>query len=104
MNDVPVYVVANIVISDSDVYRKYEKGFFPILKKYQGQFITFDDSIDQFEGSSKVSGRVILFSFPCESLADQWYNSEEYREISTFRRQGTDTISIFKIKGQPPRN
>ena len=33
MIDVPVYVVANIVISDSDVYRKYEKRFFPILKK-----------------------------------------------------------------------
>ena len=78
MIDVPVYVVANIVISDSDVYRKYEKRFFPILKKYQGQFITFDDSIDQFEG--------------------------RYKEISTFRRQGTDTISIFKVKGQPPRN
>lgn len=104
MEKFETYVIANLEVLDAEEYRKYEKGFFPILKKYQGQFITFDDSIDQFEGSSKVSGRVILFSFPCESLADQWYNSEEYKEISTFRRQGTDTISIFKVKGQPPRN
>ena len=32
MSEVPVYVVANIVIQDPDTYKKYEKGFFPILK------------------------------------------------------------------------
>ena len=59
---------------------------------------------DRFEGSSEVSGRVILFSFPNENLANQWYSSVEYKELSAFRREGTDTISIFKVKGQPPRN
>ena len=104
MSEVPVYVVANIVIKDADIYKKYEKGFFPILKKYKGQFITYDDHIGQFEGNSKVSGRVILFTFPNENLADQWYNSDEYKELSSYRREGTDTVSIFKVKGQLPRN
>ena len=104
MSEVPVYVVANIVIKDPDTYKKYEKGFFPILKKYEGQFITYDDNIGQFEGSSEVSGRVILFSFPSEDQANQWYSSDEYRELSVFRREGADTVSIFKVKGQPPRN
>ena len=72
MSDVPIYVIANIVIQDPDTYRKYEKGFFPILKKYEGQFITYDDNIGQLEGSSEVSGRVIIFSFPNENLADSW--------------------------------
>ena len=49
-------------------------------------------------------GRVILFSFPNENLANQWYSSVEYKELSAFRREGTDTVSIFKVKGQPPRN
>ena len=104
MIEVPVYVVANIVIQDPDTYKKYEKGFFPILKKYEGKFITFDDNIGQLEGSPEVSGRVIIFSFPNENLADKWYSSVEYQELSAFRREGTDTISIFKVKGQPPRN
>ena len=34
-----------------------------------------------------------------ENLADSWYNSVEYQELSAFRREGTDTISIFKVKG-----
>ena len=104
MSEVPVYGVPNIVIQDPDTYKKYEKGFFPILKKYEGKFITFDDNIGQLEGSSEVSGRFIIFSFPNENLADQWYSSAEYQELSAFRREGTDTISIFKVKGQPPRN
>ena len=44
MEDVKVYMIANIQIHDADRYREYEKGFFPILKKHGGEFITFDDN------------------------------------------------------------
>lgn len=40
MTKVPVYVIANFVVEDPDEYRIYEKGFFPLLKKYGGEFIT----------------------------------------------------------------
>ena len=44
MSDTKVYFIVNLKIHDSEVYRIYEKGFFPILKKYDGEFITFDDN------------------------------------------------------------
>ena len=40
-----VYMIANLKIEDAETYRKYEKGFFPILKKHGGSFITYDDAI-----------------------------------------------------------
>ena len=43
MADISVYVVVNLTINDADEYRIYEKGFFPILKKHNGTFITYDD-------------------------------------------------------------
>ena len=43
MSDQKVHVIANLVINDKDTYRVYEKGFFPLLKKYNGEFITFDN-------------------------------------------------------------
>ena len=43
MSDVPVYMVVNLQVSDAATYRVYEKGFFPLLKRYGGEFITFDD-------------------------------------------------------------
>ena len=59
-----VYMIANITIEDADEYRKYEKGFFPILKKHGGEFVTFDDTIEHFEGATPLQGRVIIFAFP----------------------------------------
>jgi len=33
MSDAPCFMIANFRIHDADTYRKYEKGFFPILKR-----------------------------------------------------------------------
>ena len=50
MNDLPVYMIVNLNVTDADTYRIYEKGFFGLLKKYDGQFVTFDDDPVTFEG------------------------------------------------------
>ena len=98
MNDVPVYVVANIVISDSDVYRKYEKGFFPILKKHNGEFITFDDNVKNNEGLTPLKGRTILFGFKKSDDAERWYSDPEYQALSEHRRNGTTTNFLSFVK------
>jgi uncharacterized protein (DUF1330 family) len=36
MADIPVYMLVNLKVTDADEYRKYEKGFFGILKRYGG--------------------------------------------------------------------
>ena len=44
MTDVPVYMMVNLHITNPDTYCQYEKGFFPLLKKYGGEFIIFDET------------------------------------------------------------
>ena len=102
MSDVKVYMIANLQIHDADNYRNYEKGFFPILKKYGGEFITYDDNIINVEGDNDITGRVIIFSFPNEEAAESWYNDPEYQEISKFRREAT-TTQLIRVKGMLPR-
>ena len=51
-DNITVYMVVNLSINDRDEYRVYEKGFFPFLKKYNGTFITFDDSPVCLEGDT----------------------------------------------------
>ena len=61
---ISVYMVVNLNNNDRDEYRIYEKGFFPFLKKYNGTFITFDDSPVCLEGETpKQFDRVIYFPF-----------------------------------------
>ena len=83
MSDITVYHVVNLKIKDIDKYRVYEKGFFPILKKHNGSFITFDDSPVCLEGDQPEQfDRVIMFSFPTEKDADNWWADPEYQELS----------------------
>ncbi|HJN95688.1 MAG TPA: DUF1330 domain-containing protein [Gammaproteobacteria bacterium] len=103
MSDVAVYMISNLVVSDADEYRKYEKGFFAILKRFGGEFITFDDNHETLEGTDPTEGRVIIFKFPSEQAAKNWYNDGEYQALSEFRRAGTTLKSLTMVHGLPPR-
>ena len=73
MSDVAVYAVVNLHVTEPAVYRQYEKGFFPLLKKYGGEFITYDDAPFTLEGEAPRNGRMIILKFPSEAQARAWY-------------------------------
>jgi uncharacterized protein (DUF1330 family) len=103
MADAPAYIVANLHIVDPKEYLNYEKGFFPLLKKHGGSFITYDDKPQTLEGGSPRNGRVIIFQFPSEEAALNWYNDPEYQALSEHRRNGTETQFLTLVHGLPPR-
>ncbi len=104
MANVPVYMVVNLKVTDADTYRAYEKGFFPLLGKYEGQFVTFDDSADTFEGDSPREGRMVIFQFPSEEKARAWYADPDYQALSEHRRAGTKLEFLTMVRGLPPRD
>ena len=103
MSDTPVFMIANLTIEDADRYRKYEKGFFPILKKHGGEFLTFDDESTNLEGAEPPPGRVVLFKFPTEAAAHSWYDDPDYQALSEHRRAGTTLRFLTLVHGLPPR-
>ena len=104
MSDTPVFMVVNLAeITDAAAYRTYEKGFFPILKKHGGEFVTFDDQHETFEGAAPPEGRMIIFKFPSEAAAKAWYNDPDYQALSEHRRAGTVLNFLTLVHGMPPR-
>jgi uncharacterized protein (DUF1330 family) len=103
MSEQKVFMIANLKINDKDTYQIYEKGFFPILKKYDGEFITYDDSVETFEGSSPLEGRAIIFSFPSPEKAREWFNDPEYQELAKNRRTAAELKNLSMIKNLPAR-
>ena len=79
-----------------------KKVSFLFLQKHNGTFITYDDDRVVLEGIEPVPGRAIIFSFPSEEDADNWWNDEGYQELSKHRRAATD-ITLQRIKGLPLR-
>jgi len=103
VSDVPVYMVVNLIIQDAAEYRKYEKGFFPLLKRHGGEFVTFDDNPRTLEGSAPRQGRVIIFKFPSEDHATRWYADPDYQALSAYRRAGTSLEFLTMVQGMLPR-
>ncbi len=103
MEDIPVYMIVNLIVTDAETYRKYEKAFFPLLKKYQGEFVTYDDQPIHLEGHAPRSGRMIIFRFPSDRAAKDWYADADYQAISEFRRAGTRMEFLTLVHGLPPR-
>ena len=103
MADIAVYMVVNLVVTDPVEYRKYEKGFFSILKKYGGEFVTFDDNPITLEGNAPREGRMIIFRFPSEQAANDWYADADYQALSEHRRAGTRIEFLTMVHGLPPR-
>lgn len=103
MSDVPVYAVVNLHITDAAAYRQYEKGFFPLLKRYGGEFVTYDDAAFTLEGIAPRTGRMIIFKFPSEAQARAWYADPEYQALSEHRRAGTRLEFLTMVRGLPAR-
>ena len=103
MSDIAVYGVVNLEVTDAAAYRQYEKGFFPILKRYGGEFITFDDAPVHLEGAAPRAGRMIIFKVPSEEKARAWFADPEYQALSEHRRAGTALQFLTLVRGLPPR-
>lgn len=104
MSDIPVYMVVNLSVTDVDEYRAYEKGFFGFLKQYGGEFITYDDNSITLEGDNPREGRMIIFKFPSEQAAKDWYADADYQALSDHRRAGTRLEFLTLVHGLPPRD
>lgn len=103
MDDVPAWLIANLTVTDADTYRNYEKGLFPLLKKYAGRLVTFDDASVHLEGNSPRRGRMIILQFPSEEKARAWYEDADYQELSEYRRAGTSLEFLTLVRGLAPR-
>ena len=79
-----VYLLAQIEIHDATEYQKYIDGFFPIFKKYNGEFLASDPDTEVIEGEWAYP-RTAIMKFPNEEDARRWHDSPEYRELVQHR-------------------
>jgi uncharacterized protein (DUF1330 family) len=103
MTEKPVFMIANLVISDPDAYQPYGKGFLPLLKQHGGELLAVDEASDTVEGAAPLSGRVVILKFASEAQARGWYEDPAYQALSAHRRAASQTSFITLVHGLAPR-
>ena len=103
MNDLPVYMIVHLQVTDADTYSIYVWGLFGVLGTCEWHFVTFDDDPVTFEGLAPRQGRMIIFQFPSEEKASDWFDDPEYQLLSENRRAGTKLEFLTMVRGLPPR-
>ncbi len=94
-----VYVIAQISITDRDVYNRYQARFLDVFKKFNGQLLAADENPQVVEGVWDRE-KVILMKFPDRELFEEWAFSPEYQEISKDRQAGSEgVVLLFKAVG-----
>ena len=59
----PAYVLSMMTIHDPETYRKYTDRTPPVVKKYDGKFLTRGETVTCLEGE-EYSGRLVILEFP----------------------------------------
>jgi uncharacterized protein (DUF1330 family) len=78
------YFIAQINIHDEQKYKLYLDGFDDVFDKYKGEIITVEENPIILEGNWDFS-RIVIFRFPSEKEAKEWYFSTEYQSLLEFR-------------------
>ena len=91
------YVIANIDVKNTEVYKKYVEGDVSTIKKFGGEYLVRAGEFKVMEGEWKHS-RTVVIKFPNYEKALEWYSSEEYKPVKPIRLMNSVGNMII-IKG-----
>lgn len=91
------YMIATIVVTDMDQYKKYVDRTPGVIDRYGGRFIARGGETVTLEGPEETR-RVVLVEFPSLEQARAFYNSPEYQEVKKLR-EGAAVMQLVAIEG-----
>jgi len=90
----PVYVIAQLTITDRAAYNRYQSRFMSVFNRYKGRVLAADESPAVIEGKWDHQ-KVVLLSFPDEASFREWANSPDYQEITKDRHAGSSAVVLL---------
>jgi uncharacterized protein (DUF1330 family) len=79
-----VYFIANIDVTDPEVYGEYGKQFYEVFEKYKGKVLAVDHDYEVLEGEW-TAGHTVILEFPTKADCKAWYDSPAYQELKAMR-------------------
>ena len=91
------YLVADVKITDEEVYEGYKREVSATIAAYGGRYLVRGGETDVLEGAW-VPQRLVILEFPDMATLRKWYDSPEYRPL--LEQRGRSTFSkVVAIEG-----
>ncbi len=91
------YAILDLKIFDKEKLQEYKKVAPEIIKKFDGKIIVRGGESNTVEGNWTPE-RVVIIEFPTYEIANQWWNSDEYKKATELRKKGANT-NVLIIDG-----
>ena len=88
------YVIAEVNVTNPDLFAEYRKLAPATIEKYGGRFIVRGGAVDTKEGGWSPA-RLVLIEFPSMDQARGWYHSVEYAGPLAMRLKAADTKLVL---------
>ena len=92
-----VYWIARAKVINSESYKKYADRAGDIVKKYGGRFLARGGDFKIMEGSDHYT-RFVVAEFPNMQMAEDCFNSDEYKNAAVHRRNGAGDVEIIFVE------
>lgn len=90
----PGYVIAQINVTDAQVYPSYVAMVQPIIQRFGGEFLVRGGRSESFEGTPPGDRHVVI-RFPSYQAAQDWYHSEDYAQAKALRMSASNSVQTI---------
>ena len=90
----PVYLIIEIGMKDSEAYAEYVEKVPEVIKKYGGKYLARGGKVTSMMGNWNPE-RLILIEFDSIARIQECFQSPEYLELAPLREQSTVSRSII---------
>lgn len=94
-----VYAIAQLSIHDRVTYKRYQRAFQGVFKRYRGKVLAMKDNPRVVEGEWD-GNKVVIMAFPDEAAFEEWRLSPEYQAIVDDRFNSTSG-PVLLVDGKP---
>ena len=88
------YVIAQINVTQPEIYPGYIALVGPTIAKFGGEFIVRGGRSVSYEGTPPGDRNVVI-RFPTYELAEKWYHSEDYKEAKALRMSASTSVQTI---------
>lgn len=88
------YVIAQINVTNPDVYPSYVKQVQPTIDHFGGRFLVRGGDAQSFE-NEPFGDRHVVIEFPSKQAALDWYHSDIYADAKALRQSASVSVQTI---------